>query len=219
MIEKITYKTKLEDLLDLNQLIEIINKYSLNFEKNYSINNPNNKSIKQEINKINNHIIELAKNQRRKELEKLLEKTTIRINELDETLYNINEGIKLLRSNPKDKDFELAGNLINKVGTKLENSAVKLSKYDKIVGFDLKRAVTNDLKLHANQAVNIAGSMFEKSDKNLLGVKLSKKGRFVAGGLALASGSKQATTKFNETTMGTQRDSHLPSPICIKSKY
>ena len=106
MIEKITYKTKLEDLLDLNQLIEIINKYSLNFEKNYSINNPNNKSIKQEINKINNHIIELAKNQRRKELEKLLEKTTIRINELDETLYNINEGIKLLRSNSKDKDFE-----------------------------------------------------------------------------------------------------------------
>lgn len=106
MIEKITYKTKLEDLLDLNQVIEIINKYSSNFENNYSKNNPNNKSIKQELNKINTHIIELAKNQRRKELEKLLEKTTIRINELDETLYNINEGIKLLRSNPKDKDFE-----------------------------------------------------------------------------------------------------------------
>ena len=106
MIEKITYKTKLEDLLDLDQVIEIINKYSSNFENNYSKNNPNNKSIKQEINKINNHIIELAKNQRRKELEKLLEKTTIRINELDETLYNINEGIKLLRSNPKDKDYE-----------------------------------------------------------------------------------------------------------------
>ena len=106
MIEKITYKTKLEDLLDLDQVIEIINKYSSNFENNYSKNNPNNKSIKQEINKINNHIIELAKNQRRKELEKLLEKTTIRINELDETLYNINEEIKLLRSNPKDKDFE-----------------------------------------------------------------------------------------------------------------
>ena len=106
MIEKITYKTKLEDLLDLNQLIEIINKYSLNFEKNYSINNPNNKSIKQEINKINNHIIELAKNQRRKELEKLLEVTTLRINELDQTLYNINEGIKILRSNNKDEDYE-----------------------------------------------------------------------------------------------------------------
>ena len=106
MIENITYKTKLEDLLDLNELIEIINKYSSNFEKNYSENNPNNKSIKQELNKINSHIIELAKNQRRKELEKLLEKTTLRINELDETLYNINEGIKLLRSNPKDKDYE-----------------------------------------------------------------------------------------------------------------
>lgn len=106
MIENITYKTKLEDLLDLNELIEIINKYSSNFEKNYSENNPNNKSIKQELNKINSHIIELAKNQRRKELEKLLEKTTLRINELDETLYNINEGIKLLRSNPKDKDYD-----------------------------------------------------------------------------------------------------------------
>ena len=106
MIENITYKTKIEDLLDLNELIEIINKYSSNFEKNYSENNPNNKSIKQELNKINNHIVELAKNQRRKELEKLLEKTTLRINELDETLYNINEGIKLLRSNPKDKDYE-----------------------------------------------------------------------------------------------------------------
>ena len=106
MIENITYKTKLEDLLNLNELIEIINKYSSNFEKNYSENNPNNKSIKQELNKINSHIIELAKNQRRKELEKLLEKTTLRINELDETLYNINEGIKILRSNPKDKDYE-----------------------------------------------------------------------------------------------------------------
>ena len=106
MIENITYKTKLEDLLDLNELIEIINKYSSNFEKNYSENNPNNKSIKQELNKINSHIIELAKNQRRKELEKLLEKTTLRINELDKTLYNINEGIKLLRSNPKDKDYD-----------------------------------------------------------------------------------------------------------------
>ncbi len=106
MIENITYKTKLEDLLNLNELIEIINKYSLNFEKNYSEYNLNNKSIKEEINKINNHIIELAKNQRRKELEKLLEKTTLRINELDETLYNVNEGIKILRSNPNDNDYE-----------------------------------------------------------------------------------------------------------------
>ena len=106
MIENITYKTKLEDILNLNEMIETINKYSLDFEKNYSENNPNNKYIKQELLKINNLTIELAKNQRRKELETLLEKTTIRINELDETLYNINEGIKLLRSNPKDKDYE-----------------------------------------------------------------------------------------------------------------
>lgn len=106
MIENITYKTKLEDLLNLNELIEIINKYSSNFEKSYSEDNQNNQNIKQEIIKINNHIIELAKNQRRKELEKLLEVTTQRINELDQTLYNINEGIKILRSNPKDKDYE-----------------------------------------------------------------------------------------------------------------
>lgn len=106
MIENITYKTKLEDLLNLNQVIEIINKYSSNFENSYSDNNPNNQSIKKELTKINNHIIELAKNQRRKELEKLLEVTTQRINELDQTLYNINEGIKILRSNPKDKDYE-----------------------------------------------------------------------------------------------------------------
>lgn len=106
MIENITYKTKLEDLLNLNEVIEIINKYSSNFEKSYSENNPNNQNVKQEITKINNHIVELAKNQRRKELEKLLEVTTQRINELDQTLYNINEGIKILRSNPKDEDYE-----------------------------------------------------------------------------------------------------------------
>ena len=106
MIENITYKTKLEDLLNLNEVIEIINKYSSNFEKSYSENNPNNQNVKQEITKINNHIVELAKNQRRKELEKLLEGTTQRINEIDQTLYNINEGIKILRSNPKDEDYE-----------------------------------------------------------------------------------------------------------------
>ena len=87
MIENITYKTKLEDLLNLNEVIEIINKYSSNFEKSYSETNPNNKEIKQEIIKINNKVVELAKNQRRKELEKLLEVTTLRINELDKTLY------------------------------------------------------------------------------------------------------------------------------------
>ena len=36
MIENITYKTKLEDILNLNEMIETINKYSLDFEKNYS---------------------------------------------------------------------------------------------------------------------------------------------------------------------------------------
>ena len=106
MLKSITYKTKLEDLLNLNDLMEIINKYSSNFEKNYSENNQNNKNVKQELTRINNQVIELAKNQRRKELEKLLEKTTERINELDDTLYNINEGIKLLRSNTSDKDYE-----------------------------------------------------------------------------------------------------------------
>ena len=133
MIENITYKTKLEDLLNLNELIEIINKYSLNFEKNYSENNPNNKEIKQETIKINNKVIELAKNQRRKELEKLLEVTTLRINELDQTLYNINEGIKILRSNNKDEDYEQKSyeldqilNLHIDLKTKQENKRKKI---------------------------------------------------------------------------------------------
>lgn len=106
MIETITYKTKLEDLLNIDELMEIINKYSSNFEKSYSKENPNNKEIKQEIIKINNKVVELAKNQRRKELEKLLEKTTIRINQLDEILYNINKEIMILRSNPNIEDYE-----------------------------------------------------------------------------------------------------------------
>lgn len=133
MIENITYKTKLEDLLNLNELIEIINKYSLNFEKNYSENNLNNKEIKQEIIKINNKVIELAKNQRRKELEKLLEVTTLRINELDQTLYNINEGIKILRSNNKDEDYKQKSyeldqilNLHIDLKTKQENKRKKI---------------------------------------------------------------------------------------------
>ena len=133
MIENITYKTKLEDLLNLNELIEIINKYSLNFEKSYSEINPNNKEIKQEIIKINNKVVELAKNQRRKELEKLLEVTTLRINELDKTLYNINEGIKILRSNPKDEDYEQKSyeldqvlNLHIELKTKQENKRKKI---------------------------------------------------------------------------------------------
>ena len=100
------------------------------------------------------------------------------------------------------------------IGTKLENSAIKLSKYDKAVGFDVKRAIGNDLKLHANQALNFAGSMFEQSDKNLLGIKLNTKGKVVAGGMALMAGTKDATTKFNQNTMG-RRDSqitpHAPS--------
>lgn len=133
MIENITYKTKLEDLLNLKELIEIINKYSSNFEKSYSETNPNNKEIKQEIIKINNKVVELAKNQRRKELEKLLEVTTLRINELDKTLYNINEGIKILRSNPKDEDYEQKSyeldqvlNLHIDLKTKQENKRKKI---------------------------------------------------------------------------------------------
>lgn len=116
------------------------------------------------------------------------------------------------------KNLEVAtrdGKFFNKIAKKMQdnNKLNKLSNniknHDKAVGFDLKRAVKNDLKLHANQAINFAGSMFEKTDKNLLGVKLNTKGKIVAGGVALASGSKQAATKFNETTMGTQRDSQI----------
>ncbi len=106
MIENITYKTKIEDLLNLEDINEIINKFSINFEKSYSVTNPNNKLIKEDIAKINKTIIEHAKNQRRKELEKLLEKTSIRINELDEILYGINKEIMFLRSTEKVEDYE-----------------------------------------------------------------------------------------------------------------
>lgn len=107
--------------------------------------------------------------------------------------------------------YKAVGEAYEKSGNYLGKEGRRISKYDKAVGFDLKRAVTNDLKLHANQAVEFAGSMFEKSDKNLLGIKLNTKGKLVAGGLAVASGSKQAAAQFNETTMGTQRDSQITS--------
>ena len=57
----------------------------------------------------------------------------LRINELDETLYNINEGIKILRSNPKDKDYEQKSyeldqilNLHIDLKTKQENKRKKI---------------------------------------------------------------------------------------------
>lgn len=98
----------------------------------------------------------------------------------------------------------------NKLGSKMQDKAANIYKHDKAIGFNVGQAIEKDLKGHINQVTNLAGSMFQKSDKNLLGVKLSKRGALVAGGLALASGSKQASNKFNETTMGT-RDPQVTS--------
>lgn len=111
------------------------------------------------------------------------------------------------------KDAQLG---VDKVVKSINKKADHISKYDKVVGFDFKKALTNDLKLHATQVTNIAGSMFEKTDKNLLGVKLNKKGMLVAGGVSLIGGVPQATNKFNETTMGTQRDAHI-TPFAPKT--
>lgn len=97
----------------------------------------------------------------------------------------------------------------NKVVGMVNQQGVQIAQHDKLVDFNLKGAVAKDLKLHANQAMNFAGSMFETTDKNLLGVKLSTKGKVVAGGLAMASGTKQAVGKFNDSTMGMQRDSQI----------
>lgn len=161
-----------------------------------------------------------------------MQKLASKLNNMDEAIGKIN------KTYHKDfaKDLGINGSLIaNKsrhltksgrygmtakigdaIGTKIENTAVNISKYDKAVGFDLKKALTNDLKLHATQVTNIAGSMFEKTDKNLLGVKLNKKGMLVAGGVSLIGGVPQATNKFNETTMGTQRDAHI-TPFAPKT--
>lgn len=106
MIEHITYKTKLEELLDIGYIIEIINKFTQNFEDNYSSENPNNESIKKDIAIINNRIIAVAKEQRRKELEKLLEQTSIRISQIDELLYDVNNEIMKLRKQPEIEDKE-----------------------------------------------------------------------------------------------------------------
>ena len=106
MIEHITYKTKLEELLDIGYITEIINKFTQSFEDNYSSENPNNESIKKDITIINNRIIAVAKEQRRKELEKLLEQTSIRISQIDELLYDVNNEIMKLRKQPAAEDKE-----------------------------------------------------------------------------------------------------------------
>lgn len=98
MIEHITYKTKLEELLDITQIVEIINKFTRNFEQNYAEKNQNNKNINDELAIINNKIVEFAKEQRRKELEKLLEKITERLTIIDKQLYNINNEILRLKN-------------------------------------------------------------------------------------------------------------------------
>lgn len=90
MIEQITYKTKIEELLNLTQITEIISKFTKNFEQNYSEKYPNNQNVSKEIANINKKIIEIAVTQRKKELEKLLEMTIEKIKELDKELQEIN---------------------------------------------------------------------------------------------------------------------------------
>lgn len=118
-------------------------------------------------------------------------------------------GETIIEKNDLKTLYHVVGAAHNKSGNYIKNQGQRIAKHDKLVDFNLKGAIAKDLKLHANQAMNFAGSMFEATDKNLLGVKLSTKGKVVAGGLAMASGTKQATGAFNENTMGTQRDSRI----------
>lgn len=136
MIDKITYKTKLEELLNINEITEIIGKFTKNFEENYTEKNPNNANIQREITSINNRIVEIAKTQRRKELEKLLEKTSERISIIDEQLYIINDEIMRLKNikdepDQEQKQYEL-DQLLNLVLTskaKLETKRKKIFEY------------------------------------------------------------------------------------------
>lgn len=106
MIESITYKTKIEDLINIDNITNIISKFTTNFEENYSSENQNNRQIQSEIATIHNRIIEIAKTQRRKELEKLLEKTSERIAEIDGLLYKVNNEIKKVRNHENVYDKE-----------------------------------------------------------------------------------------------------------------
>ena len=106
MIESITYKTKIEDLINVDNITNIISKFTTIFEENYSSENQNNRQIKSEITSIHNRIIEIAKAQRRKELEKLLEKTSDRINEIDGLLYKVNNEIMKIRKHEDVYDKE-----------------------------------------------------------------------------------------------------------------
>ena len=106
MIENITYKTKIEDLINVDNITNIISKFTTIFEENYSSENQNNRQIKSEITSIHNRIIEIAKAQRRKELEKLLEKTSDRINEIDGLLYKVNNEIMKIRKHENVYDKE-----------------------------------------------------------------------------------------------------------------
>jgi len=106
VIESITYKTKIEDLINVDNITNIISKFTTIFEENYSSENQNNRQIKSEITSIHNRIIEIAKAQRRKELEKLLEKTSDRINEIDGLLYKVNNEIMKIRKHENVYDKE-----------------------------------------------------------------------------------------------------------------
>lgn len=114
-----------------------------------------------------------------------------------------------------DGIVQKAGDIVMSAGEGISKQQEKLSKYNRLVGFDLGSAIVDDVKGYANTALRAGESMFRASEKNLLGIELSKRGKLVATGAALISGTSQATKNFNNHTMGTQRDSqitpHAPS--------
>ena len=141
MIEQITYKTKIEELLNLTQITEIISKFTNNFEQNYSEKYPNNNNVSKEIANINKKIIEIAVTQRKKELEKLLEMTIEKIKELDKELQEINaELLKVKNPNSiivdqKQKHYEYSQILkaTNELKLHLEDKKRQICAYLSII--------------------------------------------------------------------------------------
>ena len=137
MIENITYKTKIEEILNLTQITEIINKFTKNFEQSYTEKYSNNQDITKEIDDINNKIVEIAVVQRQKELLKLKEKITEKIRELDKELCEINaELLKVKNPNSiiddrKQKQYEYTQILktTNDLKQQLEDKKRQINAY------------------------------------------------------------------------------------------
>ena len=101
-----------------------------------------------------------------------------------------------------------------KAGKAINETAEKVGKHEKGIGFDLKGAIAKDVKLHTSQVLNFAGSLVEETDKNLLGIKLNGRGKIVAAGAALVGGSAQGVRSYNQKSMGArdgQITGHTPT--------